>query len=279
MKIGVAKTGNIASSLVLELLLDERADRKDLEVLVFSSGAKMTPDACRSVLSNVKSHEFDLILYATPNPSAPGPREMIEGLKGSSVVVVGDSPGIRVKEELDKNNMGYVFITGDAMIGARREFLDPIEMSIFNGHMLAILSVTGALRALQEALDDTISSAKNGRVELPRLIVDGNTALKHSGLANPYAVAKARAAYEMSEKVAELNVKACFVLKEPSQYVPLVSAAHEIAREAARLADEARELEKANDSLLRRPHSSDGGLLEKRSLADRPDRLIRQESD
>ncbi|MFQ5815450.1 MAG: F420-dependent methylenetetrahydromethanopterin dehydrogenase, partial [Candidatus Hydrothermarchaeaceae archaeon] len=177
---------------------------------------------------------------------------------------------VGMKEELVKRNMGYVFITGDAMIGARREFLDPIEMSVFNGHMLTILSITGAFRALQEALDGAISGGNEGKIDLPRLIVDGGMALKYSGLKNPYAVAKARAAYEMAEKVAELNAKACFSLKEPSEYVPLVAAAHEMAREAARLADEARELEKTSDSLLRKPHSPEGELLEKRGLGDKP---------
>ncbi len=272
MRIGVVKTGNIASSLVLELLLDERADRKDLEVLVFGSGAKMTPEACRGVLSEVKRHEFDLVFYSTPNPSAPGPRVLIEGLKDRRIVVVGDAPGTKMKDELEKRGMGYVFVTGDAMIGARREFLDPVEMSLFNGYMLCVLSSCGAFRALQEALDGAIVRTKKGKgkVGLPRLVIDGETALRYSGLKNPYAVAKARAAYEMAEKVAELNVKACFVLKEPSSYVPLVAAAHEMAREAARLANEARELEKANDSLLRRPHASDGSILEKRGLADKP---------
>lgn len=271
MRIGVVKTGNIASSLVLELLLDERADRKDLEVTVFGSGAKMSPDACRGVLAEIKRHEFDLILYSTPNVSAPGPREVINGLKNKKAIVVSDAPGIRIKEEFDKLGIGYILVMGDAMIGARREFLDPVEMSTFNGHVLCVLSATGAFRALQEALDLAIASAKKGkRVELPRLVIDGEVAVRYAGFKNPYAAAKARAAYEMLEKVAELNVKACFVIKEASRYVPLAAAAHEMAREAARLADEARELEKLGDTLLRRPHSPDGELLEKRGLADKP---------
>ncbi len=269
MRIGVAKTGNIASSLVLELLLDERADRQDIDVQVFGSGAKMTKDVCRKVLSEISRHEFDLILYSTPNPSAPGPKILIDGLKGKNLIVVGDAPGIRIKDELEKGNMGYVFIKGDAMIGARREFLDPIEMSIFNGHMLTILSVTGAFRALQEALDTAIASGKEGKASLPRLVVDVEVALNHSGIKNSNALVKAKEAYEMAEKVAELNVKACFVLKDPSEYVPLVAEAHEIARKAAILADEARELEKADDTVLRKPHLPDGSQLKKRRLFEK----------
>jgi methylenetetrahydromethanopterin dehydrogenase len=74
----------------------------------------------------------------------------------------------------------------------------------------------------------------------------------------------------MTEKVAELDVKGCFMQKKPEFYVPTVTAAHELVRQAARLADEARELEKAGDSLLRTPHAKDGAVLEKRSLVDKP---------
>jgi methylenetetrahydromethanopterin dehydrogenase len=39
--IGFGKLGNIGSAPLLELLLDERAERKDIEVRVVSCGAKM----------------------------------------------------------------------------------------------------------------------------------------------------------------------------------------------------------------------------------------------
>ena len=37
----------------------------------------------------------------------------------------------------------------DAMIGARREFLDPIEMADYNGNLIKVLAGTGAFRKLQ----------------------------------------------------------------------------------------------------------------------------------
>ncbi|MEE8167687.1 MAG: F420-dependent methylenetetrahydromethanopterin dehydrogenase [Candidatus Hydrothermarchaeales archaeon] len=265
MKIGVAKTGNIASSLLLELLLDERADRAELEVRVVGSGAKMTPEACRGVLQEILRERYDLILYSTPNPGAPGPQEIIQGLKGKRAVIIGDAPGLKIKDKLEEKGFGYVFVTGDAMIGARREFLDPIEMSIFNGDMLKVLAVTGALRALHEAVDQAIGSKS-----LPHLVIDASVALAHSGIKNPYALAKARAAYEMAEKVGELNAKACFSLKKPEEYIPLVAAAHEMLRNAAQLADQAREIEKSLDQVTRRPHSSSGDLLEKDKLMEKP---------
>ena len=41
-------------------------------------------------------------------------------------------------------------------------------------------------------------------------------------------------------------------------------------REAAKLADEARELEKTQDTILRSPHSSEGAVLYKRKLLEKP---------
>jgi methylenetetrahydromethanopterin dehydrogenase len=75
---------------------------------------------------------------------------------------------------------------------------------------------------------------------------------------NPYAKAKAMAAYGMAEKVAEINVQACFIEKESAKYVFMVTSAHEIAQAAARLAEEAREIEKCNDTLTRKPHAKSG---------------------
>ena len=39
---------------------------------------------------------------------------------------------------------------------------------------------------------------------------------------------------------------------------------------SAKLADEAREIEKANDSVLRRPHAKDGRLISKTKLLEKP---------
>jgi methylenetetrahydromethanopterin dehydrogenase len=101
---------------------------------------------------------------------------------------------------------------------------------------------------------------------LPNLIIDAKTIRDCSDFQNPYAKAKALAAYELTEKVAEINFQACFVEKESKKYIPLVASAHEIAQAAARLAEEAREIEKYNDTLLRRPHSKTGKLKSKTKL-------------
>jgi methylenetetrahydromethanopterin dehydrogenase len=50
----------------------------------------------------------------------------------------------------------------------------------------------------------------------------------------------------------------------------MVAAAHEILRSAAILADDAREIEKYGDSVLRTPHESDGKITSKTKFADKP---------
>ena len=86
-----------------------------------------------------------------------------------------------------------------------------------------------------------------------------------------YAKAKAMAAYELAKKVAEINVKACFVEQKMEKYVPLAACSHEIAQAAARLAEEAREIEKYGDSVVRKPHSKRGKPKVKRGLMHPPE--------
>ena len=40
LKVGIIRCGNIGTSPLVDLILDERADRKDIDVRVLGSGAK-----------------------------------------------------------------------------------------------------------------------------------------------------------------------------------------------------------------------------------------------
>ncbi len=266
MKIGIAKNGNIATSLVVELMLDERADREDIEVRVFTSGAKMRARDCDDIVNRVLEYNPDLIIYVSPNPSLKHVVNSLKKLEGRRVIIIGDSPGIKAKETFEELGFGYIFVKGDAMIGARREFLDPIEMVLFNADMLRILAVTGAFRVVYEEIDKAIKDDSY----LPRVIVDSMLAVEHSGIENPYAKVKALACYEIAEKVAELNVKGCFVIKDREKYIATVAGAHEMLRAASILADEIREIEKSADAVLRKPHSRSGDILSKRKLFEKP---------
>jgi len=90
---------------------------------------------------------------------------------------------------------------------------------------------------------------------------------------NPYAQAKAMGALYMAQTVASIDAAACFRLKELKTIALTAAAGHEVMRAAARLADEARELEKANDTVSRQPHARTGELMQKLSLLDKPEKI------
>ncbi len=160
------------------------------------------------------------------------------------------------------------------MIGARREFLDPVEMADYNGNLVKVLALTGAFTKLQVELDKVIDQVKAGKkgadLVLPKMVVTSDKAVEGE-FVNPYAMAKARAAYEISQSVADVNVKGCFMTKEWEKYIPIVCSAHEMMRVAAMLCEEARELEKAGDSVIRKPHKKDGVLVSKTKLVSKPE--------
>jgi len=58
--------------------------------------------------------------------------------------------------------------------------------------------------------------------------------------------------------------------KDSEKFIPLVACAHEMAQIAARLAEEAREIEKYSDTLERKPHSKKGEPLTKTKLMESP---------
>ena len=160
---------------------------------------------------------------------------------------------------------------GDPLIGARREFLDSVEMALFNSDAIRVLAITGALRLIMREVDGVVEQIKQGKSpQLPKVVVDGKMVVNSAEFKNPYARARAIAAYEMTGKVAELNTQACFIMKEAQDYIQMAAAAHEIMRQAATLAESAREMEKCGDSVYRQPHKRDGMLVSKKSLMEKP---------
>ncbi|MBS7639145.1 MAG: F420-dependent methylenetetrahydromethanopterin dehydrogenase [Candidatus Bathyarchaeia archaeon] len=277
VKVGVLKAGCIGSLPLIEFLLDERADREDIQVKVIGSGAKVTTEQCIESAEQILKYDVDLIIFIGPAQTTQGPSEARRILRVSNkpVIVVSDSPAKRIIKELDESGFGYIIVEADSMIGARREFLDPAEMALYNSDIIKVLAVTGVLNLIVSEIDRVIDAIKSGgELNLPRLIIDGKRAVEAAGFSNPYARAKAMAAYELAKQVSTLTFEACFKVQEPETYIPLVAAAHEIMRTAAKLADEAREIEKKNDSVLRRPHFRDGSRGEKRLLMERPRRPV-----
>jgi len=120
-------------------------------------------------------------------------------------------------------------------------------------------------------MDKLTDSLKAGtQLKLPAITLTTEMALDSAGFANPYAYAKAYASLKMAESVADITSKACFKESDPDVYIPAVTAAHELLRAAAKLADEAREIEKQNDTLLRTSHNSSGKALKKTQLLEKP---------
>ncbi len=262
IRIGIFKCGNIGTSPILELLLDELADRRDIKVRTVTTGSKMGLADVEEALPKIFDFKPDLLVLTSPNTALPGPAKAREEISNSGLpgLVITDAPGKRVKEELEKQGLGFIIVTGDPLIGARKEFLDPVEMALFNSNISKILAVTGVYRIVYQEIDRIIQDLKTSSKcsILPRLILGLKAIRDNSDLKNPYAKAKAMAAYALCEKVAAVNTQACFMEKDREKYIPLVACAHEIAQAAARLAEEAREIEKYGDTLVRRPHAKDG---------------------
>lgn len=276
VNVGVFKCGNIGTAPLLEFLLDELADRKDLIVRTVTTGSKMDIEAVEDSITKIFDFAPDLVLFISPNTSAPGPAKAREILSKQEVpsIVFTDGPGKRVKTEMEEQGLGYAIIMGDPLIGARKEFLDSLEMAIFNSNVIKVLASTGIFRTIFQAIDATINSLKIGsRSSLPKLIIDTDDIRDSANFRNPYAKAKAMAAYEMLKKAADINVKACFVEKDKEKYIPLVACAHEIVQASANLAEEAREIEKYTDRLLRTPHAKDGRLKIKDKLMFYPNKI------
>ncbi|MHA2180608.1 MAG: F420-dependent methylenetetrahydromethanopterin dehydrogenase [Promethearchaeota archaeon] len=271
LKIGILKNGTIGSSLLLAFLMDERAEATRINVYEVTSGAKMhPPEMCTKTMENLLKWEPELIIMSSPNAALPGPKSAREMAGNIPTIIISDAPAKKAVDEIKEKNMGYLLVNCDSMIGARRPFLDPVEMSIFNSDLLKVLAVTGALQVIAAELNTVIIDMLEGKSPtLPQVIIDSNLATETAKFSNPYARAKAIAAFELAASVSKITGKACFQLKERSDYMPLLAAAHEMMRTAAILCDEAREIEKFNDTVIRRPHHAKQHFLTKIGLHDK----------
>ena len=274
IRIGVFKCGNVGTAPIFELLLDELAQRKDIIVRTVTTGSKMSLEDVKEAFPKILEFNPNLLVIISPNPSVSGPaaaRQMsVE--KRINTIVMSDAVAKRMTEHLEKQGVGYIVVLGDPLIGARREFLDPVEMVLYNSNIMKVLAATGVFRLIHQEIDRVISILKEKlAIRLPRLVIDTETIRDYSHFVNPYAKAKAMAAYHIASKIPEINTKACFMEKDSEKFIPLVTCAHEMAQIAAKLAEEAREIEKYSDSLLRTPHSKKGEPLIKTKLMQSPE--------
>jgi len=274
VRLGVLKLGAIGTAVILEYLMDERADRKDLITRVVTSGAKMGPEQAEEVTPKLLEFNPHVVVVASPNAALPGPskaREIIAQCKVPTIIIT-DAPGAKAEEDCQAKGMTLIVVAGDSMIGAKREFLDPAEMTLFNANVLTVLAASGALNMVFKEIDCALAAAKSGGTYTPSVVkIKAKKAAAAGMFSNPYAKSKAEAAYRIAESVAAVTVEGCFKTKEMEKYIPIVATGHEMMQEAAKLALEARELEKGGDTLVRMPHGKQGEILGKTKLLEKPE--------
>lgn len=275
VKIGFVKLGNLGTSQVVDLILDEIAARQGIAVRTLGTGAKMGPDEAKDTEALIKHWDPDFVVMISPNASAPGPTAAREIYKNTPTIVISDGPDKKdARQALQDAGFGYIILKVDPLIGAKREFLDPVEMASFNSDAMKVLSVCGPIRMIQEEMDkviDLVAAGKSGKdIELPHILATPEKCVERGNFNNPYAKAKALAALHMANTVAAINFPACFIHKEVEKITLTAAAGHEMMTAAASLAKEAREIEKSNDAVFRQPHSKAGKLLTKTKLHDKP---------
>ncbi|MHA1410108.1 MAG: F420-dependent methylenetetrahydromethanopterin dehydrogenase [Candidatus Odinarchaeia archaeon] len=272
VNIAVLKIGNIGVAPLFEFLFDERAERENITFRVFGSGSKMIYDNAKENIEVITTWKPDLIVFITPNAGLKVPKQIIEELRNvAPLILVSDSPALKSVDWFEsKGNVGYILITGDPMIGARREFLDPTEVALFNADVIKVLSNTEVFKFVYKIVDNTIATIEKQSLVLPKVIINSDYLMANLSLNNPYAKAKAIAAYKMAELVGKINIEACFKVQEWKKYTLLTAIAHEVMLTAAKLSEEAREIEKSNDTVVREPHDTDGSILKKIKLLDKP---------
>lgn len=206
IRIGILKMGCVGSSPLLEFLFDERAEREDVDVRVAGTGAKLGVDQCKDAANSIISQRPSIIISIGPGQTVSGPVEVrkILATVGIPTIIISDGPTVKIAKELEAGGFGYVIINADSMIGARREFLDLVEMTLYNTDVIKVLAITGVLRLIVDAVDNVVQCMKrNEKPELPRIVVDKEKAIEASGFKNPYARAKVTAAFEISRHVSE----------------------------------------------------------------------------
>ncbi|HON35829.1 MAG TPA: F420-dependent methylenetetrahydromethanopterin dehydrogenase [Methanothrix sp.] len=272
-KIGFVKLGNIATSTAIDLSLDEIAERTDIEFKIISFGPKMTEKEGRAA-EELKSWQPQMVVISSPNAATAGPTAAREMFRGTPTIVISDGPSKKeAREALSAEGFGYIILPMDPLIGAKREFLDPAEMALFNSDALRVLAACGAIRLVQEELDGAVASIISGQAKLPAILATPEKCVERMHFSSPYARAKAIGALYIAQTVASIDAAACFRLKELEAIALTAAAGHEVMRAAARLADEAREMEKANDTVSRHPHARTGELMQKVGLLDKPERV------
>ena len=265
VKITFVKLGNITLTTLIDIMLDERASRTDIEATVISSSTKMKPEAAERLFPLIDQVETDLLVMISPNAKDKGPQLVIDTYKEKyPVLVVSDTADKEMREKWKAEGVGYIIASFDPMIGAKLDFLDPTEMCLFNGYIISAFSSCGVFSYIVELFDDVIKQIKDGKKpELPYRNLSPIGVVEKYPFQNEYSRPKAFAALRILQDAGKLNVNGCWGEKDKNRALIKVAAAHEMVRQASVLADEVRELEKGSNHLVRTPHNKEGEVLHK----------------
>lgn len=271
VKITFVKIGNITLTTLVDIMLDERASRTDIEATVISSSTKMKPEAAERIFPLIDQVETDLMIMISPNAGDKGPQAVIERYKSKHpLIVVSDTADKEMRQKWKDEGIGYIIVPFDPMIGAKLDFLDPTEMCLFNGYIITTFSTCGVFSYITSLLDEVIDQLKaGGKAEVPSRNMSSIGVVTSYPFSNPYSKAKALAALNILEEAAKLNVNGCFVEKDSEKALIKVSAAHELVRQSSILGNEVRELEKSANHVVRTPHNKEGKVLHKTHFFDK----------
>ncbi len=264
-KITFLKIGNITLTTLVDIMIDERATRKDIDATVLSSSTKLSVEAAEKIIKLVDHVETELLVIVSPNANLDGPKRLIDEFAGKyPTLLVSDAGDKETREQWREKGVGYLIAPFDPMIGAKKDFLDPAEMCLFNAHITAAFSSCGVFSYITYEIDKIIEQMNNGEeVKLPYKYLSSMEVASFLPYASEFSRAKAIAALEMLTQAGKINVKGCYVEKDREKSLLLLAAAHEMVRQTSLIADEIRENEKAVDKLVRYPHATDGKWLHK----------------
>jgi methylenetetrahydromethanopterin dehydrogenase len=98
------KCGNIGTAPLLELLLDELADREDISVRSVTTGAKMLAEEVEEALPKIFDFNPDLIVFyrRTQRFKDPQEQEKYFWKRKFPSIFISDAPGKRLKKSLKK---------------------------------------------------------------------------------------------------------------------------------------------------------------------------------
>ena len=158
IKVTIVKTGYIATTTLIDALLDERASRENISVRVVSSGCKMDKAEASDVAKIAAEIPTDLYIITSPNAGLPGPKAVRETLMKKEKPIyykekfdnllanVKEKTGLSAREIQEKFNVD-LGIRGINLICKGRGVLEVEEGIKFN--------------------DDSQNGRNNGKIKLP----------------------------------------------------------------------------------------------------------------